>query len=77
MKWTNELRQKWSDLCQVKRHAHGRGVTNHFVEKALTEIVPNKNVIFDAKSIPIEYLPEITAALNSLAEVQPKRKPPA
>jgi len=77
MKWTNELRQKWSDLCQAKRNEHGRGVTSHFVEKALTEIVPNKNVIFDAKSIPIEYLPEITAALNSLAEVQPKRKPPA
>jgi hypothetical protein len=76
MKWTNELRQKWSDLCQAKRNAQGRGVTNHFVEKALTEIVPNKNVIFDAKSIPIEYLPEITAALNSLAETPPKRKPP-
>jgi hypothetical protein len=76
MKWTNELRQKWSALCQAKRHAHGRGVTNHFVERVLTEIVPNKNVIFDAKSIPIEYWPQITAALNSLAETQAKRKPP-
>jgi hypothetical protein len=76
MKWTNELRQKWSDLCQVKRNAHGRGETTHFVEKALTEIVPNKNVIFDAKSIHIEYWPQITAALNSLAETPPKWKPP-
>jgi hypothetical protein len=75
MKWTNELREKWSDLCQARRHAHERGLTDHFIQKAWTEIVPNKTPIFDAKSIPIEYWPEITAALNKLAETQAKRKP--
>jgi hypothetical protein len=75
MKWTNELREKWSDLCQARRQAHEQGVADHSIQKAWTEIVPNKNVIFDAKSIPIEYWPEITAALNKLAETQAKRKP--
>jgi hypothetical protein len=74
MKWTNDLRQKWFDLWQVKRRAHRHGITDHFVEKAWTEIIPNKHAIFDAKSIPIEYWPEITVALNSLAEAKPKRK---
>jgi hypothetical protein len=60
----------------VRRQAHEQSVADHFIQKAWTEIVPNKNVILDTKSIPIEYWPEITAALNSLAEVQPKRKPP-
>jgi hypothetical protein len=75
MKWTNELREKWSDLCQARRQAHERGVTDHFIQKAWTEIVPNKTPIFDGKASQLNIGQRSTAALNKLAETQPKRKP--